>query len=123
MVAVSVICAESDEKAHWLAGPSRLGFVRLRSGRPGRLPTPEEAAAHQYSTQERAILDTRTSGLIVGDPDTVAAGLETLMAETATDELMITAMIHGYDDRVRSYELVADIAAGRPVPPLEPLTT
>jgi hypothetical protein len=37
--------------------------------------------------------------------------LETLRRETQADELMITAMIHRYSDRVRSYELVADIAA------------
>jgi luciferase family oxidoreductase group 1 len=113
MVAVSVICAETDEQAQWLAGPSRLAFVRLRSGRPGRLPTPEEAAAYQYSPAEQLIIDGRTTGQIVGDPDTVRAGLETLVHETQADELMITAMIHGYADRLRSYELVAEIAAGR----------
>jgi luciferase family oxidoreductase group 1 len=111
MVAVSVICAESDERAQWLAGPSRLAFVRLRSGRPGRLPSPEEAAAHRYSPAEQLILDARTTGQIVGDGPTVRAALEALLAETEADELMLTAMIHGYDDRVRSFELVAEIAA------------
>ena len=111
MVAVSVICADTDEQAQWLAGPSRLAFVRLRSGRPGRLPTPEEAADHDYSPSEQLILDSRTRGQIVGDPETVRAGLETLRRETQADELMITAMIHDYRDRVRSYELVADIGA------------
>ena len=111
MVAVSVICADSDEQAQWLAGPSRLAFVRLRSGRPGRLPSPEEAGAHEYTPAERAILDARTTGQIVGGPETVRAGLDTLRRETQADELMITAMIHGYSDRVRSYQLVAEIAA------------
>jgi luciferase family oxidoreductase group 1 len=113
MVAVSVICAETNEEAQRLAGPSRLAFVRLRSGRPGRLPTPEEAAAYEYSPAEQLIIDGRTTGQIVGDPDTVRAGLESLVLETEADEVMITAMIHGYADRVRSYRLVADIAAGR----------
>jgi luciferase family oxidoreductase group 1 len=112
MVAVSVICADSDEEARWLAGPSKLAFVRLRAGRPGRLPTPEEAAAHRYSPAEQLIIDGRTSGQIVGDRDTVRAGLEELVDRTKADELMITAMIHGYGDRVRSYEMVADMAAG-----------
>ncbi len=113
MVAVSVICADSDERAQWLAGPSRLAFARLRSGRPRRLPTPEEAAAYEYSPTEQLIVDGRTSGQIVGDPDTVGAGLDRLLEDTEADELMITAMIHGYGDRRRSYRLVADIAAGR----------
>src|ERR1019366_4260242 len=109
MVAVSVICADTDERAQWWAGPSRLAFVRLRSGRPGRLPSPQEAADHDYSPSERLILDSRTRGQIVGDPETVRVGLEALRRETQADELMITAMIHDYRDRVRSYELVADI--------------
>jgi luciferase family oxidoreductase group 1 len=111
MVAVSVICAETDEQAQWLAGPSRLAFVRLRSGRPGRLPTPQEAAAHEYSPAEQSIVDSRTTGSVVGSPQTVRAGLDELIEQTQADELMITAMIHSYEDRVRSYELVADIAA------------
>jgi luciferase family oxidoreductase group 1 len=111
MVAVSVLCAETDERAEWLAGPSRLAFVRLRTGRPGRLPTPEEAATHEYAPSEQLILDGRRRGQIVGSIDTVRRGLETLLAETQADELMITAMIHGYDDRLRSYELVAEMAA------------
>ncbi|HNC06107.1 MAG TPA: LLM class flavin-dependent oxidoreductase, partial [Solirubrobacterales bacterium] len=31
MIGVGVICAETDEEARWLAGPSRLAFARLRS--------------------------------------------------------------------------------------------
>jgi len=111
MVAVSVICADTDEEAQFLAGPSRLAFVRLRSGRPGRLPSPQEAAGHDYSPSERLMLDSRTRGQIVGDPETVHLGLETLRRETQADELMITAMIHDYRHRVRSYELVAAVAA------------
>jgi hypothetical protein len=52
--------------------------------------------------------------------------LEELVDRTAADELMITAMIHGYGDRVRSYEMVADIAAGhtpRPTAPVAPQPT
>jgi luciferase family oxidoreductase group 1 len=108
MVAVSVVCAESDEKAQWLAGPSRLSFVRLRSGRPGRLPTPEEAAGHHYSPAEQLLLDGRSRGQIVGDPATTRAGLEALVAETQADEIMVTAMIHGYPDRLQSYRLLAE---------------
>ncbi len=115
MVAVSVICAETDEQAQWLAGPSRLAFVRLRSGRPGRLPSPEEAAAHEYSPAEHHILAGRTAGQIVGSPETVRVALDGLRRETQADELMITAMIHRYADRVRSYQLVAALAAGAPV--------
>ena len=58
MVAVAVICAEDDERARWLAGPARLSMARLRTGRPGRFPSPEEAAAHQYAAEEQAVVKT-----------------------------------------------------------------
>ncbi len=68
MVAVSVICADTDDRAQFLAGPSRLAFVRLRSGRPGRLPSPQEAADHEYSPAEQLMLDSRTTGADRGRP-------------------------------------------------------
>lgn len=110
MVAVAVVCADTDEQAHWLAGPSKLSFVRLRSGRPGRLPTPEEAASHQYSAAEQALLAGRSAGSVVGAPSTVARGLQDLLDRSGADELMVTTMVHGHGDRVRSYELLAEVA-------------
>jgi hypothetical protein len=38
----------------------------------------------------------------------VRSELEALALRTGADELMITTMIHGSADRLRSYELVAD---------------
>ena len=113
MVAVAVVCADSEERARWLAGPSKLSFARLRSGRPGRLPTPEEAAAHHYTPGEELALAGRSAGSVVGDPAAVRSGLEQLLARTGADELMVTTMVHGHHDRVRSYELVAEAAGLR----------
>ena len=45
-----------------------------------------------------------------------AAGLAELVDRTGADELMITTMAHGHDDRLRSYELVAELAGLGPVP-------
>jgi luciferase family oxidoreductase group 1 len=108
MLGVSVVCGETDEHARWLASPGALSFVRLRGGRPGRFPSPEEAAAYQYAPFEQALLRERVSSQIIGDPATVRAGLAELIERTRADELMITTMVHGHADRVRSYELVAE---------------
>jgi luciferase family oxidoreductase group 1 len=108
MLGVPVICADTDERAQWLAGPSRLSFVRLRQGRPSPLPTPEAAAEYVFTPMEREIARSWMSPLVAGSPSTVAAGLEELVARTRADELMVTTMVHGHADRLRSYELVAD---------------
>ncbi len=121
MIGVSVICAESDERARWLAGPGELSFVRLRSGRPGPFPTPDEAAAHEYTPDERAILASRDSGSVTGGPETVERRLDELLAETEADELMITTVVHDHEDRVSSYERIARLAGlGAPAASLSP---
>jgi luciferase family oxidoreductase group 1 len=110
MIGVPVICAETSERAHWLSGPSSLSFVRLRQGRPTRLPTPEEAAEHVFTPFEKELLRSWDGPLIRGDPDEVAEGLAELATQTGVDEMMITTMVHGPADRMRSYELVAEAA-------------
>jgi luciferase family oxidoreductase group 1 len=108
MIGVPVICAETDERARWLSGSSALSFVRLREGRPTQMPTPEEAAEHVFTPAEREIVRAWTAPLIRGEPEHVAAELEALAQRTRADELMITTMIHGAADRLRSYELLAE---------------
>jgi luciferase family oxidoreductase group 1 len=117
MVAVNVITAEDDERARWLAGPSQLSFLRLRTGNPGRIPTPQEAAAYPWTPAERAFADERIADQAVGGPETVRRQLATLLERTQVDELMLTSMLHDPADRVRSLELTralfpAELPAG-----------
>ena len=108
MVAVNAVCAETDERAEWLAGPSGLAFLRLRQGRPGRLPTPEQAAEYPYSPVEREFVLARREGQALGSPETVAAQLTALLKRTMADELMLTTMVYDIEARIRSYELIAE---------------
>ncbi|KZB82502.1 alkanal monooxygenase [Amycolatopsis regifaucium] len=110
MLGVSVVAAETDERAQYLAAPSGLTFLSLRKGRPIPLPTPEEAAAYPYTDIERVFIEDRAASSIIGSPETVHKGLETLLADTGANELMITTMVYDQADRVRSYELVAELA-------------
>ena len=110
MVAAAVICADTDERARFLAGSGALSFLRLRSGRPGPVPSPEEAAAYPYNELERAFVEDRQASSIIGSPETVARKITELVQATAADELMITTMVYDPADRLRSFELVAGLA-------------
>lgn len=111
MIAVSVVCAEDDETARTLAAPFLLSFLRLRAGRRGPVPTPQEAADYPYTTLDRQLLEERVAGQAVGSPQTVRARLEELLATTGADELMLTTTTFDPADRLRSFDLVArDIA-------------
>lgn len=109
MVTVTSIVADTDERAEYLAAPLRLTMARLRSGNPGRFPSPEEAAAHPLTTEQRALLAPSSAGYIVGGPESVRAQFDELLALTDADEIMVSSLMHDHADRVHSYELVADI--------------
>ena len=109
MVAVSVLCADDDERARYLAGPARLSMARLRSGRPSKFPSNEEAAAHQFSRAEEATISSMHGSAVIGGPETVKARLQELIDETEADELMVTTMVYEHADRIRSYEMLAEL--------------
>jgi alkanesulfonate monooxygenase SsuD/methylene tetrahydromethanopterin reductase-like flavin-dependent oxidoreductase (luciferase family) len=85
--------------------------LRLRTGRPSTLPSPEEAAAYPYTAADRALIASATASHVVGDPATVIAELDRLAALTGVDELMVTTSTFGHAERLRSYELLAEQAA------------
>jgi luciferase family oxidoreductase group 1 len=109
MIAVSVLCADTDEHADYLAGSGRLSFLRLRTGRPGRVPSPEDAAAYPYTPGELAAIRGWTGSHIIGSPATVEAGLRELQSRTGANELIITSNAYAHADRLHSYELIAEL--------------
>jgi luciferase family oxidoreductase group 1 len=114
MLGVNAVCAADEAEARRLALPGHLAFLRLRQGKPGLYPAPEEAEAYNFTPFEREAIRGWTASHVSGDPDQVRAGLEDLVARTGADELMLSTMLHSVDDRIRSYELVADAMALEP---------
>jgi luciferase family oxidoreductase group 1 len=107
MVAASVICAPSIDEAMWLSGSSALSIVQMRTGRPGPLPSPEEAAAYSFTLSEEAISAEAMATHLIGEPDSVASGLAQLQERTAADEIMISTRVHSLEARIESFTLVA----------------
>jgi luciferase family oxidoreductase group 1 len=107
ILALGVYCADSDAEAERLASSMRVAFAQLRAGRPGRLPSPDEAMAHRFAPDEEGTLDFYHRVQIVGTPDQVRREIEARARRTAADEVMIAT--HAWDPaaRQRSYELIA----------------
>jgi luciferase family oxidoreductase group 1 len=110
LVSVSVIAAEDDERAEWLAGSTRLKVLSRIRGKRILLPSPEDAAVYPYTDADRAEITARSSGVLVGSPETVAKHLQKVLDHTGTRELMVTTPVYHHADRRQSYELVAAIA-------------
>ena len=63
-----------------------------------------------WTAQEQFEVGHTLRQAIVGGPDAVRDGLLRFIADTATDEVIVTANIFDHTARLRSYEIVADVA-------------
>ncbi|GAA1195568.1 LLM class flavin-dependent oxidoreductase [Streptomyces hebeiensis] len=108
LIGVAALACEDENEARRQVMTGALSMVRLRTGRPGLVPTPEETEAYRFSPMEREFVDSWLGNIVHGTPDAVRDGLNDLQKRTGADELMITANAHGGDLRVRSYDLIAD---------------
>ncbi|MEO3384800.1 LLM class flavin-dependent oxidoreductase [Mesorhizobium sp. CAU 1741] len=110
MLGLNVSAAETDEEAQFHFTSLQQAFVNLRTGRPGKLPPPRAGFAKEIEPAAKAMLDHALSCAVVGSPDTVRRELDAFLARTEADELMVTAQIHDHAARVRSYEILSEVA-------------
>ena len=111
MLGINVIAADTDEKAEWIATSIKQQFLNISKGINLQLQPPIDNLKAIWSPYELAMLektlDPRTT--IIGSPDTVKRKLESLINETRADELIIASQIYHQEDRLRSYEIIAEL--------------
>jgi luciferase family oxidoreductase group 1 len=112
MVAVQVIAAETDEAAHRLFTTPQQRFLRLIRNQPVELLPPVDSMAGLWQDDgERAAVESRLRAAIVGSKATVRAGLEKLVDDTEADEVIVVTDTYEHEDRLRSYQRVAEVAS------------
>jgi luciferase family oxidoreductase group 1 len=110
IVAVQVIAAETDDAARRLFTTQQqrtLCSIRYQSV---ELLPPVDSMEPLWNEMERAEVMSRLRAAIVGSSATVKTGLEKLVRETAADEIIVVTDAYNHEDRLRSYERVAEVA-------------
>ena len=108
LIGAAALAAEDEAEARRQVLTGALSMLRLRTGRPGLIPTPEEAESYSFSAVERDFVDSWLGNVTYGTPDAVRDGLDGLVKRTGADELMLTANTHTPSARVHSLRLIAD---------------
>jgi luciferase family oxidoreductase group 1 len=111
MVAIFVICAETEKEAERLAASMDLSILKVEKGERGGVPSPQEAADYPYTERDRVRIRENRSRMLVGDPEQVKRQVTALVESYGTDEVMILTRAHDFAARLRSYELLADAFA------------
>jgi luciferase family oxidoreductase group 1 len=112
LVAVGVICAETDAEASRLARSVEVWGLRPEGTERGPLLSPEDAAARTLTDIEEAKVAQGRAARVVGSPARVRDGLVALAQSYGVNELMLLTVCHDPAARRRSYELVAEALEG-----------
>ena len=103
--------------AGWIE-QDKSGYDRSCRAREGYALSRENAAPQPrrsgrvlpYTEHERAIVASYRGLQVVGTPEAVREWIDSLVAETNADEVMVTTVVHGHEARMRSFELLAETA-------------
>jgi len=110
-VGLNIITADTDAAAKRLATSQQMSFVNLLRGTRGLSQPPIEDIDTYWTPSEKAQAMQRLSRSIIGAPETVRAGLKALIEETRADELIVVSDIYDHQERLRSFELIAQAMA------------
>jgi len=111
MLGVNIVAADTDEKARFLASSGREAFTSLRAGTPIQLPPPSREWEKEVVAFDAGALDTAPSVSMVGSRATVGAGLGAFVDRMQPDEVIVVSHIYDHAARLRSAEMVAEVAA------------
>lgn len=112
ILAITTICAETDEEAERLTAPMKLSVVRARKGLSLPIATVEEALRFEFSPEEQAVIDEFAFGAAIGSPSTVAEKLKATAREYDADELMLSNLVPDTAFRCASLERITNALAG-----------
>jgi luciferase family oxidoreductase group 1 len=109
IVAVWVVCAETDEEAQRLATSAMMAFKLLPRGELIAVPPVDRAIRFLEDDRRQSppSIGGRSRRRVVGSPERVRAGIEDVVREYHADEAMIVTITFDHEARRRSYELIA----------------
>ena len=109
MLGVPLVAADSDERADYLATSVYQRILALLRGHSLVQRPPVASMEGLWLPHEKQAVGDFLGLAVVGGPAKVRAKLEVLLEQTDADELIFTGDLYDFDDRLRSFELRAEL--------------
>lgn len=111
VVGMNVIAADTDEEARRLATSQQMSFAGMFRGTRDLMQPPIDDIESYWSPHEKAQASQMLACSSVGNPETVRKGIRSMIDRTDADELMIVSDIFDPDERLRSFQIIAEANA------------
>lgn len=111
LVAIQVLCADTEEKARELRKVADYVLLQFERGNFMPMIEYDEIRNYVFSDDEISRIQYNSGRVISGTPDAVKQQMITLADEFGTDEIMVSCMTSRQEDRVRCFELLAEAFA------------
>jgi luciferase family oxidoreductase group 1 len=111
MAGLPIIVAPTDAEAQRLLTTAQQRFLALIRNQPVELKPPVDSMNGLWSGPEQEAVNARLSRAIVGSPETVSKKLADFVSETGVQEIFAVTDTYEQSDRLRSYELLAEVAS------------
>ena len=108
-VAVFTLCADTEEKANELRKAMDMQLIRFNRGEFRTFPSTEEVRSYQFTAEDQAHLLHNRARVVSGTPEQVHAQFTQMAADYGVDELTAVTITADFEDRRRSYELLAEV--------------
>ncbi|MBQ55251.1 MULTISPECIES: LLM class flavin-dependent oxidoreductase [Pseudomonas] len=109
MLGVPLVAADTDEQADYLVTSVYQRILALIRGQSLVQRPPVDSMEGLWLPHERAAVGDFLGMAVVGGPEKVRARLDVLLEQTGADELIFTGDLYNFDDRLRSFEILAQL--------------
>ncbi|UTW12766.1 LLM class flavin-dependent oxidoreductase [Marinobacterium rhizophilum] len=110
LIAVSAVCADTQEEAEYLAAPQVYWKVQaFRHGVRDLIKSPKQALdlKSKLGASDRAYFDQTLASVVCGSPQQCQLRLQGIAERYGTREIGIVTVTHDFEDRLHSYALLA----------------
>jgi luciferase family oxidoreductase group 1 len=107
-VGIFVFCSDSEERVARMQSVMDYRLLSISRGDAEQSPDYKSVRSIHYTSDELKIIQYNRDRMIVGTPDVVKEKLMSLASSHGVNEVIMATFAETGDDRMRSYELVAE---------------
>ncbi|WP_069133501.1 LLM class flavin-dependent oxidoreductase [Rhodohalobacter halophilus] len=109
MPCVNVIAADTDDQAEFLSTSMLQMFMGVVTGDRSPMKPPVDSMEGIWNEHTKYAVRQMLAYSFIGSGQSVKSDIEQFLDQTGADELMVSTYIYNHKQRIRSYELLAEV--------------